>query len=124
MGRYYNGDIEGKFWCGVQSSDDADFFGVEGTQPEELYYSFDERDLNNVNVGIESCKKVLGSYFSCLELFFKENMGYTTQDLAKYLNLSDTEVSNLLEWYARLILGLKIQKCIEENGGCDFTAEC
>jgi len=28
MGRYYNGDIEGKFWFAVQSSDDADFFGV------------------------------------------------------------------------------------------------
>jgi hypothetical protein len=27
MGRYYNGDIEGKFWVAVQSSDDADFFG-------------------------------------------------------------------------------------------------
>ena len=30
MGRYYNGDIEGKFWFGVQASNDADFFGSEG----------------------------------------------------------------------------------------------
>ena len=30
MGRYYNGDIEGKFWFAVQSSDDADFFGQQG----------------------------------------------------------------------------------------------
>ena len=29
MGRYYYGDIEGKFWFGVQSSADASFFGVE-----------------------------------------------------------------------------------------------
>lgn len=35
MGRYYNGDIEGKFWFGVQSSTDADFFGVIH---EEVYY--------------------------------------------------------------------------------------
>ena len=28
MGRYYTGDIEGKFWFAVQSSDDADFFGL------------------------------------------------------------------------------------------------
>ena len=28
MGRYYGGDIEGKFWFGVQSSDDADHFGI------------------------------------------------------------------------------------------------
>ena len=44
MGRYYDGDIEGKFWFGVQSSDDADFFGSKGYQPEyidclELRYS-------------------------------------------------------------------------------------
>ena len=30
MGRYYSGDIEGKFWFAIQSSDDADYFGVEG----------------------------------------------------------------------------------------------
>jgi hypothetical protein len=29
MGRHYYGDIEGKFWFAVQSSYDADFFGVE-----------------------------------------------------------------------------------------------
>ena len=38
MGRYYNGDIEGKFWFAVQSSDDADYFGVEGQRPEMLEY--------------------------------------------------------------------------------------
>ena len=34
MGRYYSGDIEGKFWFAVQDSDDAEFFG--GTNVEEL----------------------------------------------------------------------------------------
>jgi hypothetical protein len=29
MGRHYYGDIEGKFWFAVQSSFDADFFGVD-----------------------------------------------------------------------------------------------
>ena len=29
MGRYYSGDIEGKFWFGVQSSTDGEFFGAE-----------------------------------------------------------------------------------------------
>ena len=31
MGRYYSGDIEGKFWFGIQESNDADNFGVEGS---------------------------------------------------------------------------------------------
>jgi len=34
MGRYYTGDIEGKFWFGTQSSDDATHFGVN---PEIQY---------------------------------------------------------------------------------------
>jgi hypothetical protein len=29
MGRYYQGDIEGKFWFGCQSSDDGEFFGAK-----------------------------------------------------------------------------------------------
>ena len=36
MGRYYRGDIEGKFWFAVQQSDDADYFGVEGERPNFL----------------------------------------------------------------------------------------
>ena len=32
MGRYYNGDIEGKFMFAVQSSTSADRFGCAGKQ--------------------------------------------------------------------------------------------
>ena len=35
MGRYYSGDIEGKFWFAVQDSDDADHFGIEGEVLED-----------------------------------------------------------------------------------------
>ena len=41
MGRYYSGDIEGKFWFAIQSSDDADYFGVEGVS-NYLGYYFDK----------------------------------------------------------------------------------
>ena len=36
MGRYYRGDIEGKFWFAIQASNDADFFGCEGEPPNYL----------------------------------------------------------------------------------------
>jgi hypothetical protein len=36
MGRYYSGDIEGKFVFGSQSSTAADRFGVEGHTPGYL----------------------------------------------------------------------------------------
>ena len=29
MGRHYDGDISGKFWFGIQSSNDAVHFGAE-----------------------------------------------------------------------------------------------
>lgn len=40
MGRYYTGDIEGKFGFGCQASDAADQFGSHGEQPTELHYYF------------------------------------------------------------------------------------
>jgi len=42
MGRYYDGDISGKFWFGVQSSDAADRFGVKGQIDKELAEDFGE----------------------------------------------------------------------------------
>ena len=56
MGRYYSGDIEGKFWFGVQDSDDASFFGGEVVEPNYIQYPFDrERDMENVEKGLKTC---------------------------------------------------------------------
>ena len=56
MGRYYSGDIEGKFWFACQSSDDADNFGVVGTPPNDtLHYNFGEGDKPKVEKGIALC---------------------------------------------------------------------
>ena len=52
MGRYYNGDIEGKFWFAIQSSTDADFFGVVGSEPSYLDYYFSEDNLKDIEKGI------------------------------------------------------------------------
>jgi hypothetical protein len=37
MGREYFGDIEGKFWFAVQSSNDADYFGGQYSFPHRFY---------------------------------------------------------------------------------------
>ena len=42
MGRYYNGDIEGKFWFAVQSSTDASFFGADPYEPNYVNYYFEK----------------------------------------------------------------------------------
>jgi len=132
MGRYYSGDIEGKFWFGVQDSDDASFFGgaeedvCDEESPEEPYaidYFFQEGDLDEINHGVMECEENLGEFTEKLDQFFDENTGYNEQILSDYLGVDKAKVSELLVWYARRILGLKILNCVEENGTCSFTAD-
>lgn len=123
MGRYYNGDIEGKFWFSVQSSNDADFFGVEGVSPEYLEYYFDESNLESVSDGLKRCKKALGKYKAIIDDYFAKNNGYNDKEMSSELKISESKLAELLEWYARLELGEKIYKQIKENGSCHFEAE-
>lgn len=123
MGRYYSGDIEGKFWFGIQSSNDADFFGVEGMRPDRLNYYFEKEDLNKVEKGIKICLEKLGEFKEKLDNFFKEKDSYNDKQIVDELLIKEEEVQNLLEWYARLHLGEQIKKCLEEHGECSFEAE-
>ena len=123
MGRYYSGDIEGKFWFGIQASNDADFFGSEGHYGY-LHYHFDDSQIKDVEEGIAKCKRELMGWVRKLDKFFKENMGYNDEMLMKGLGTKDRrENQHLLEWYARLLLGRKILKCLKENEYCSFEAE-
>lgn len=124
MGRYYSGDIEGKFWFGVQPSDDASFFGGVESEPSYIEHSFEEDDLPNIKKGIETCIKELGEYKEKLDKWFEKNgNGYNDEMLEVEFKLKKEEIKNILEWYARLELGNKILKCVEENGTCTFEAE-
>ena len=132
MGRYYNGDIEGKFWFGVQSSNDADYFGCEGESHHISYY-YHEGHLDKVKEGIKDCKNCLGEYKKHLDNFFKTdgNDGYNDKMLTDFLDKNvigsrihtENGVKFFLEWYARLDLGKQILKCIKDNGECNFEAE-
>lgn len=124
MGRYYKGDIEGKFWFGIQNSDDASFFGGTQLEPTTITYNFDEIDLPDIIKGIEKCKKELGENKEKLDAFFSEggkgSNGYNDEMLK---DEGFTDVDYLLEWYARLELGEKILKCVKEKKFCEFDAE-
>ena len=123
MGRYYNGDIEGKFWFGVQSSDCADRFGVMGRQPEKLYYYFDESDLQSVQNELKQIEQSLGNYLKQLNDFFAKNNGYNNVELAKELGVIETDLEYILRDYADYELGKEIEKSIIKNGQCEFYAE-
>ena len=121
MGRYYHGDIEGKFWFAVQSSCDGEYFGMEEQEPSYLPYYSDDLDL--AEEGVEECKAKLRGYLTIMRKFFNSRSSYTDKSLAEALEVSEEKTAHLLKWYARLTLGEKIVKCIKEEGSCWYEAE-
>ena len=89
MGRYYHGDIEGKFWVAVQSSGDADFFGVEG-HSNYLDYYFDRDNLDTINSGIKECEDKLGKCKKIIDEFFEGVSMYNDEDIKKYFKEKPT----------------------------------
>ena len=120
MGRYYHGDIEGKFWFAVQSSDDGEYFGMRETCNSIQYFS---DDLELAEKGIKECKKALRGYLTKMNKFFDSRSSYTRKSLEETLELDETQTDKLLMWYARLRLGRQIVACIEEQGSCYYEAE-
>jgi hypothetical protein len=119
MGRYYSGDINGKFWFAVQSSDAADRFGVSGEQPNVMNYYFREDDLEGVEAEIKNIEEALGDKVKIIDDFFEANNGYTAESLVK-AGITNDE----LKEYADLGLGNAIRDSIIEGGQCEFEVEC
>ena len=122
MGRYQNGDSEGKFRFAGQSSDDADFFGVQG-QEADLHYYFDKDNMTTIDKGIKTCTDTLGSWNEKLDKFFKENNGYNDEMLEKQIGLIQNKSKEVLIWYATLQIGRQIKKCVEEKEQCSCQAQ-
>lgn len=121
MGRYYYGQIEGKCWFGVQSSDWADRFGGE----KRLSYDFDVEcgDLEHVNEELSFLEYKLGSFLEKLDKFFDENNCYSNERLAKYLHILEEDLNPILKDYADYKSGLQIKECLEQQGRCQFEVE-
>jgi hypothetical protein len=122
MGRYYNGDIEGKFMFGRQSSDDADFFGQYGT-PQYIDYYFEKKDILSVKERLLECLKVLGNAKPKIDKFFKKNDSFNDEMFKEAFNWDKKKIDHNLEWYARYELGKKIYKHLKHNEACAFQAE-
>lgn len=127
MGRYYSGDIDGKFWFALQSSDCADRFGSRGHN-NYLEYYFDESHLPEIRKELTNIENSLGDYLKLFKKFFEENNGYNDEMLFDFFKkwgheLSSEEIRKHLEEYADYGMGQKILKCVEENNECSFTAE-
>jgi hypothetical protein len=118
MGRYYSGDIQGKFWFGLQSSDSATRFGGEMYEPQYVEFHFDEDDLDGIESEVERIEKALGDKVKTIKDFFEINNLYRNEDL-EALGISRADLSE----YADLELGIKIRDRVKEHGECRFDAE-
>lgn len=117
MGRYYSGDIEGKFWFAVQSSIAADRFGVQHSANYVEYY-FEQDDLEGVEKEIVNIETSLGDKVQKLDDFFASVISYNDEQLTE-LGITKDDLGE----YADLKLGIKIRDCIRETGSCTFDAE-
>jgi hypothetical protein len=112
MGRHYYGDIEGKFWFAVQSSEAPSRFG--GTI--ELSYSFNEEDIPQVEETLSNIEKNIN--VSLLDELFEKQGGYSEADLEVY-GLTADDVKE----YADYTLGKQILEYLKENGECNFWGQ-
>lgn len=123
MGRYYTGDIEGKFWFAIQSSDAADRFGVTGCEPSSIEYWFSEEDLGAVEAELATIKDTIGDEnMKAIDYFFDTTNSYNDtimEENGLSVELWNTHSSD----YADYRLGIKIRDCIKESGQCSFNAE-
>ena len=126
MGRYYNGDINGKFWFAVQSSVAPSRFGGEEYEPSHIEYHFGEEHLEEIEEEIKKIKKSLGKYKENFDKFFEKNDFYNDEMLEEFFKEKEIETKNInshLENYADLGLGQEILDCVKKNGECNFEAE-
>jgi hypothetical protein len=116
MGRYYFGDIEGKFMFAVQSSNAADRFGSMGYTPDVINYYFSEEHLPKIK---EELAKLKDAHKKVTKFFESIGNDSYSDEMLKDYGLTEQDMGD----YADYNLGSQIKQCIEENGSCFFEAE-
>ena len=125
MGRYYFGDIDGKFMCAVQSSNAADRFGSLGQSPDSIEYHFSEEHLPTINEELEKLKdaheKVTKFFESIGNGGYNDEMaeeyGVTQQDLSDYAdyNLGIEYINSVAEKAIDMNIGARGIRSIVDN---------
>jgi hypothetical protein len=125
MGRHYNGDVQGKWWFGVQSSHTPLRFG--GYETHIDYTICDDDTFKNRMKRIEDD---LGDRLPILEKFFKEEPYYNNEKLHKYMSkhiegYELESVSQDVEDYADYCFGKEVQRHFKESGEdyCNVNSE-
>lgn len=127
MGRYYDGDIEGKFWFGLQSSTAPERFCAREVAEQVIEYYIDRDDLPEIKKEIENIEndpevqKIINLFKEVKEEDSKSFFAFSKENIKKH-NLT----RKAMEDYADLLLGRQIRDYLEfdpNNYGCTIRAE-
>ncbi len=129
MGRYYDGDISGKFWSAVQRSDAPDRFGASASEPSSIDYFFEEGNLDVVSQELKLIEDIIISKIGKAEFESLNiaNIRATPEDqdfeAIELLAMKHRGDDGFLSELADYQLGCLIEASLKLNGQCSFTAE-
>jgi 5-bromo-4-chloroindolyl phosphate hydrolysis protein len=114
MGRYYSGDLEGKWFFGLQCSTTPDKFGAVEHEPYMIEYTIYRENLDVTKKKMTELETELGENLQKIDEFFEVNNGYNDQKLI------DAGIDpKLLGAYADWFFGKKVLDFFEANPDAD-----
>ena len=120
MGRYYHGDIEGKFMFGVQGSDAGERFGAHEVDSNVIHYGVNRECYELI---VEELRLIEESgAVEKVQKMFEGRIGWNDKIAEKY-GVSHKN----LEDYADYEMGMKIKQWFDDNPKENylyFDAEC
>ena len=125
MGRYYSGDIEGKWWFGVQSSDTPEKFGGY-----ETYIDYTICNNDTFKGQVRQLKQDLGDKLEWMTQFFKEHSFYSDEKLQEFMmkknpRYNGSELRQDLENFADYEFAMQVKQHFEDTGEdyCNVSSE-
>jgi len=117
MGRYYSGDIDGKFWFAVQDSTSPERFGAVENQSHISYEIPKDDFIYDQLIKIEDD---MGDYLEVYEDFFNQDRGYNDEELSDYAKVRGLSgnldvIKEMLTDYADWLLGMQILDFFDDN---------
>jgi len=119
MGRYYNGDVDGKFMFAVQSSDAHERFGARSEHSDYIPYVVCRESYAEICAELDSIKQK--GHVDKVNKMFKNEEGWNDEIQERY-NVTDKDLSE----YADYQIGLQLKEFFDDNPDldeCRFEAE-
>ena len=119
MGRYYNGDVDGKFMFAVQSSDAHERFGAVELEQSYVDYIVYRDSYAEICAELDSIKQK--GHIDKVEKMFNDNLGYNNERMKEY-NVTEHDISE----YADYQIGKQLKEFFDDHPDideCRFEAE-